>query len=145
MKTANREPLECFQKEVKALLLCPEEEKDRLLFGLWSDIEEYLEDHPDATLEELKAHFGQPEDVANSYQFSIGGEEVRKRIKKKKQLWYVLAIAIGVVFMAGLILLIVFVTKATDDLPEYQIYHEYSTEEISSIASESLNTNAVTV
>ena len=126
MKTETKELLECFCKEVKSLLLCSNAEKEKFLCGLRTNIEEYLDDHPDITMKELQAHFGKPEDVANSYQYAIGEAEVRKRIRKKRQLWYFMAFAMAMVVIVGLILLAIFMTKATDELPEYFVATESS-------------------
>lgn len=126
MKTETKELLECFCKEVKSLLLCSNAEKEKFLCGLRTNIEEYLDDHPDITMKELQAHFGKPEDVANSYQYAIGEAEVRKRIRKKRQLWYFMAFAMAMVVIVGLILLAISMTKATDELPEYFVATESS-------------------
>lgn len=139
MKTETKELLECFCKEVKSLLLCSNAEKEKFLCGLRTNIEEYLDDHPDITMKELQAHFGKPEDVANSYQYAIGEAEVRKRIRKKRQLWYFMAFAMAMVVIVGLILLAIFMTKATNELPNYYFSVESSAEQMNSLLSETLN------
>lgn len=124
MKTETKEPLEYFYKEMKAELLCSEEHKENLLLGLLGDIGGYVDDHPDATIEELHQRFGNPEVVGDSYQYSIGQEEMRNKVKKKRQLWYMIAFAMGMLVIIGLIFLAIFVTKVTDELPIYYVRSE---------------------
>lgn len=144
MKTETKEPLEYFYKEMKAELLCSEEHKENLLLGLLGDIGGYVDDHPDATIEELHQRFGNPEVVGDSYQYSIGQEEMRNKVKKKRQLWYLLAFAIGMLVIIGLIFLAIFMTKATDELPTYYIVEE--SQPTSSVPEGvSYNSNTITV
>ena len=67
----NDEIVEVYFREIKALLLCSKEQKDELLLGLKSDVEDFIEEHPDATLQDLKDHFGTPESIADSYQSTV--------------------------------------------------------------------------
>lgn len=135
--------LKDFYKEIKSLLLCSSAKKEDILLGLQGDIEEYIEHHPEAGIEDIKTKFGTAEVIANSYQFSIGETEVRQKIKKKKTFWCIGAAVIFILFVISVILIVIYYKKSTADLPVYYVITEEIIE--GSIPEELLNDpNAVT-
>lgn len=63
----NRSDLKRYQKELNRALLCPNSCKKELLQSLSADMDAYLAENPDTTIEELRAVFGKPGAYARSY------------------------------------------------------------------------------
>ena len=70
---AMNKPARAYLRAVRRALRCPGRQGKRLLRQLSEDIEEYCEEHPDATEEALCRRFGAPEDVAADFAEDLGG------------------------------------------------------------------------
>lgn len=66
-------PTRAYLRAVRRALRCPRRQGKQLLRQLSEDIEEYCEEHPDATEEALCRRFGAPEDVAADFAEDLGG------------------------------------------------------------------------
>lgn len=66
-------PARAYLRAVRRALRCPGRQGKQLLRQLSEDIEEYCEEHPDATEEALCRRFGAPEDVAADFAEDLGG------------------------------------------------------------------------
>lgn len=62
-----------YLRAVRWALRCPGRQGKLLLRQLGEDIDEYCEEHPDATEEELCRRFGMPEGVAADFVEDLGG------------------------------------------------------------------------
>lgn len=62
-----------YLRAVRRALRCPGRQGKLLLRQLGEDIDEYCEEHPDATAEELCRRFGTPEGVAADFVEAMGG------------------------------------------------------------------------
>lgn len=62
-----------YLRAVRRALRCPGRQGKLLLRQLGEDIDEYCEEHPDATAEELCCRFGTPENVAADFVEAMGG------------------------------------------------------------------------
>lgn len=62
-----------YLRAVRRALRCPGRQGKLLLRQLGEDIDEYCEEHPDATAEELCRRFGTPEGVAADFVEDLGG------------------------------------------------------------------------
>ena len=118
------ETAELYFKKIKALLLCPKTEKEKLLTGLRSDVADYLEDHPAATVEELENRFGTPETIADSYQSTMSEAEIRNKLHHKQMIAIAIVIAIGLLLLAAIIGTAIYFARATADVPEYYVIEE---------------------
>lgn len=72
------------------------------LKNLSSSIEDFFEDHPPDSMEEVIEKFGLPEDVVSNYLGSSDPEYLLKRIKIAKR-WRVLTICLLVTFLIGFV------------------------------------------
>ena len=59
--------LKKYFQEVRKLLPCSSSEKKRCIIELESDVSAFLENNPNATLEDLYASIGSPESIAESF------------------------------------------------------------------------------
>ena len=59
--------LKRYYKAIGQALNCPRSARNSILKNVKSDIEEYLTDHPSASLEELQRMFGTPDTYAREY------------------------------------------------------------------------------
>ena len=83
-------------RRIRKRIVGPRREKAVFLEPLKGSVEEYQQEHPDATLAELCDHFGKPETIANDYISTLDDEFVRKRLFRAK------AIRIGVIIVAAI-------------------------------------------
>lgn len=90
---------ERYLRAVRKALHCPGRQGKRLLRQLSEDIEEYCEEHPDATEEELCRRFGTPEDVAADFVEDLGGSIAVNIQRRRNRI--VTAVIVVLVLVAG--------------------------------------------
>ena len=120
-----------YLRAVRKALHCPGRQGKQLLHQLGEDIEEYCEEHPDATEEALCRRFGAPEDVAADFVEDLGGSIAVNIQRRRNRI--VTAVIVVLVLVAGAVtvrqiwiqqLLLDFhwvesITYEADELPEY--------------------------
>ncbi len=90
---------ERYLRAVRKALHCPGRQGKRLLRQLSEDIEEYCEEHPDATEEALCRRFGTPEDVAADFVEDLGGSIAVNVQRRRNRI--VTAVIVVLVLVAG--------------------------------------------
>lgn len=126
MSDANSKTIQQYCKAVKKELSCPGKIKKDLIIRLTPDLEMFTEENPNASLDDISAHFGSPKEVAESYLASLDEEELKKRINKAKRIWItVIAVctAILLLFIATYIYMII------DNKDSESVYYEESISE----------------
>ena len=110
-----------FYKNTKNKLSCPRKIKKDLILRIESSVYDYIEGNPDASYDEIEAHFGSPRELANSYISSLDSEEICKAIKKAK------TIKIAVIVTCIIALIALFATFAkmiSDNKDTTPVYYE---------------------
>lgn len=92
---------ERYLRAVRKALHCPGRQGKRLLRQLSEDIEEYCEEHPDATEEELCRRFSTPEDVAADFVEDLGGSIAVNIQRRRNRI--VTAVIVVLVLVAGVV------------------------------------------
>lgn len=93
--TTNRN-LARYYKKVGRALNCSPKARKQIIANLKSDLEEYMEQNPTATDEQLLERFGTPDDYAQAFLAQLGEEEWRSRLRANrfgKRFWIIFAIA----------------------------------------------------
>lgn len=120
-----------YLRAVRKALHCPGRQGKQLLHQLGEDIDEYCEEHPDATEEALCCRFGTPEGVAADFVEDLGGSiavNIQRRRSRIATAFIVLLVLIAGAVTARQIwiqqLLLDFhwvesITYEADELPEY--------------------------
>lgn len=90
---------ERYLRAVRKALHCPGRQGKRLLRQLSEDIEEYCEEHPDATEEALCRRFGTPENVAAAFAEDLGGSIAVNVQRRRNRI--VTAVIVVLVLVAG--------------------------------------------
>ena len=129
----NDEIVEVYFREIKALLLCSKEQKDELLLGLKSDVED------------LKDHFGTPESIADSYQSTVGESEIRKKFHYSRRMAYIVGAAVSVLFLVIFVGFVLYFAKLMKDVPEYYVVEEHLYQSVPSEVWEEMSNNPDTV
>ena len=88
-----------YLRAVRKALHCPGRQGKQLLHQLGEDIEEYCEEHPDATEEALCRRFGAPEDVAADFVEDLGGSIAVNIQRRRNRI--VTAVIVVLVLVAG--------------------------------------------
>ena len=124
-------PARAYLRAVRRALRCPRRQGKQLLRQLSEDIEEYCEEHPDATEEELCRRFGTPEDVAADFVEDLGGSIAVNIQRRRNRI--VTAVIVALVLVAGAVTVrqiwiqqlfldfrwVESITYEADELPEY--------------------------
>lgn len=92
--------IDLYLKQVKKY--CPLSFRKKLITELKSDLLDFLNDHPDSTLENIYQHFGTPETFASEYILAMDNEQRQKLIHRSK--WNKRCVLAGAI----LIVLIIF-------------------------------------
>lgn len=130
---------EQYLDSVRALLDCPQGERERLLSRLGQAVSAYLEDAPGAGEPELAANFGTPEECAARLleECDPGAVAAERRKKKKRHRITVAVLAVLLAVMVGITaylwsnggLVIIRLGKAVPDsirnLPDNQVTYNY--------------------
>lgn len=95
------ETLKQYLLEVKRLLPCSSSEKKRCIMELETDISAFLENHPNASLEDLYVAIGSPESIAKSFIARIDPKQLSHRLSSKRK------IAIGVIAIIAFLAVVV--------------------------------------
>ena len=106
-----------FCKNAKNKLNCPRKIKKDLILRIESSVYDYIDGNPDASYNEIEAHFGSPRELANSYISSLDSEEICKAIKKAKTI----KIAVIVTCIIALIALFATFAKMISDNKDTQV------------------------
>lgn len=88
-----------YLRAVRKALHCPGRQGKQLLHQLSEDIDEYCEEHPDATEEALCRRFGTPEDVAADFVEDLGGSIAVNIQRRRTRI--VTALIVLLVLVAG--------------------------------------------
>jgi len=86
--------LQLYYKDVSKRLLCKRKVKRRFLQDFKNGVREFIENHPDATPQEVRAHFGTPEEIAGEFLASLQSNEVKRALDWKRVLLIGLGIAL---------------------------------------------------
>lgn len=70
-----------YVKEVRKALHCPRKIQKKILEELNGGLYTYSEEHPNATMEDIYAHFGCSSELAETYLKTIDPEELRKQVR----------------------------------------------------------------
>lgn len=73
-----------YLKQVKTHLTCPKKLKKKFLEQMQGDVETFLEETSNATVEDLIQRFGKPSELAHSYIETLDADELTKQIRKAK-------------------------------------------------------------
>lgn len=112
-----------YYKKVWRALNCSSCTKKKILNNLKSDIEEYLEDYPNITEQEIIEKFGEPEKYAEAYISSMNNIELKKCFSINK---FVKKFGIIIGLLVVLILIITVVIIISQNTKESTQYYSES-------------------
>lgn len=86
--------LKQYYSEISKAIVCTGRQKKVFMSQLQGDIDAYLNENPDATLEEIKNCFGSAETIAQSFILNSDSAEIKRKLDVKKCIVIVLIAAL---------------------------------------------------
>ena len=120
-KTDSRK-IKHYFREIRLLIPVSSKGVKKFLQDFRSSVEEYAENHPECSAEEIIERFGSPEDVAYEYVSSVDAKEICRRITMSRYIKRVVGvIVIASVIVSGYRVWILHDAhqKALDEMPAY--------------------------
>lgn len=92
-----------YLEQVRSELKGADRRKKEVLQQIQTAVEDYAEEHPQCTYQELTQHFGTPEQIAESYVAEMDSHEVLHGLHVGKKIFFaiLLAIVLGVTAWLG--------------------------------------------
>lgn len=85
--------------KIRSALVCDFRTKSKILRDLRNEVEEYLEQNPDSSLENITGHFGAPEAIAEEFAISAGTDYIKKyKVHKTIKLIVIILLILAFVF-----------------------------------------------
>jgi uncharacterized membrane protein len=122
MKTDINKQSREYIKTVRNQMLLPSKTKKRALYDLSSGVEEYIQNNPDASIDDLTTHFGNPKTVVGEYILSLDQDELTAEIRKSKIIKRAaisIAVALIVAITAILTTFGIIVYQSKSSIPHY--------------------------
>lgn len=107
MKVTEKERKKYIQ-EIKRNLVCNNEQRKKFLASFSDNMDEYLNNNPDADFAQLQKDLGTPEEIANAFLENASASNVKKRISFVK--WIISGVA--VVVLAIILTLVIEIVDA---------------------------------
>ena len=82
-----------YYRSIQKLLPCSLCQKRKLMKDIRCSVDSFLQEHPDATFETVSAHFGTPQQIAESYIEEMSPQELQQQAKVKKRIVGIIAAA----------------------------------------------------
>lgn len=70
-------------KQIKALLVCDKGQQKRFLNDFNADIDDFIKDSPEASIDDIKKNFGSPQEITDSFLSSASSKEIKRKISLK--------------------------------------------------------------
>ena len=114
--------LEKYCRKIEKVLVGNQTDKARILNTAKCDMEEFLEEFPDATMDDLVKRFGTPEDYAKEYASGLDSGELAQKLNvvrfRKK------AITIGVAVIVVIVLFVAVLVIRNNTRKSTRYYYE---------------------
>lgn len=94
MERVTDKELKNYYLQINCRVLCDHKQKKEFLCQLKENVEEYISEVPDATIEEIEKAFGTPEKIAESFMVNADSIKIKKQIQAKKILAFAVVIAL---------------------------------------------------
>lgn len=116
----NKTEITKYCREVRSYLPCGFREKRRIIRQIQDNIALYLQDHPDADMQQIRAHFGTPNQIAAACVEDMETAVLLSSLRTRKKI--VTAVAAGV-----LAALLIWLSAVSWEMHEYyQNIHGYT-------------------
>lgn len=113
-----------YMQEIKRNLVCNNEQRKKFLASFSDNLDEYLNDNPNADFAQLQKDLGTPEEIANAFLENASASNVKKRMSFVK--WIIVGVA--VIVLAVILTLVIEIADAHKQRTGY--FTEVITEEI---------------
>lgn len=90
----NKTELRLYYKEIEKLLVCNRKQKDAFMAELRANIDEYIANVGEINIENIKAEFGTPEAIAESFLTNSNALAIKKKVDIKKCILIAIAVAL---------------------------------------------------
>lgn len=105
MKVTEKER-KIYIQEIKRNLVCDNKQRKKFLSSFSDNMDEYLNNNPDADFAQLQKDLGTPEEIANAFLENASASNVKKRISFVKRIILGVIVALAVYITAIIIVLI---------------------------------------
>lgn len=96
----NDRQLRRYLRQIRSMLPCGGKRRRELMDNVRSGVTRYLEEHPDATAEQVMAYFGAPEAIAASYVESAGTAEILRSVRIRRKITAMVAVVLLVILLS---------------------------------------------
>lgn len=87
--------LKTYYRDVQKALPCSACQRRKLMQDICCAVSGYLEEHPEADIETVTAHFGTPQQIAETYLAEMPPQKLRQQLKVKKWIVGIIAAAVA--------------------------------------------------
>ena len=105
MKVTEKER-KIYMQEIKRNLVCDNKQRKKFLSSFSDNMDEYLNDNPDADFAQLQEDLGTPEEIANAFLENTSASNIKKRISFAKWIFASVAVAL-VIYITAIIIVII--------------------------------------
>lgn len=91
MKVTEKER-KIYMQEIKRNLVCDNKQRKKFLSSFSDNMDEYLNDNPDADFAQLQEDLGTPEEIANAFLENASASNVKKRMSFAK--WIIAGVVV---------------------------------------------------
>lgn len=102
----NKAELKAYYSEIEKLLVCNRKQKTAFMAELKANIDEYIATAGETDIESIRAEFGTPENIAESFLTNSNAVTIKKKLDIKKCILIAIAIAL-VIYLAFVIISLV--------------------------------------
>ena len=112
MKVTEKER-KIYMQEIKRNLVCDNKQRKKFLSSFSDNMDEYLNNNPDADFAQLQKDLGTPEEIANAFLENASASNVKKRISFVK--WIILGVVVALaVYITSIITTLIDAHKEYD-------------------------------
>ena len=94
----NRE-LTWYYRNILRLLPGTTKQKKQIMKMIWQSVSAYIKEKPQATIQEVQAHFGTPQQIAAAYLDEMSTSEVIKKIQTRKTVTSIICAAVALALL----------------------------------------------
>lgn len=91
---ARKSAVKRYFRTIRSYLPCSHKLKKRIINEIASSVNGFLEDHPDATIVDIRAHFGEPQNIVAAYVDDMNTPELLHALRVRRRMITIILVGI---------------------------------------------------